>query len=70
MTKAQRAGARQGAQGPGHGTSPKWHLGKISWRAVGGQGRRGGMEEKRSNNLDRAVNLYPLSITNFLCDLG
>lgn len=48
MTKAQKAGAGQGAQGPGHGTGPEWHLGKISWSCGrAGQEGRNGREEKQ-----------------------
>ena len=47
----------QGVQGPGHWAGPKWPLGKISWRTLGG---REGTKEKRSKNAVRELSLSPL----------
>ena len=43
-------------QGPGHWAGPKWPLGKISWRTLGG---REGTKEKRSKNAVRELSLSP-----------
>ena len=46
----------EGVQGPGHWADPKWPLGKISWRTLGG---RRGTKEKRSKNAVRELSLSP-----------